>query len=197
MPRSMILAVTLLGVAASLALAADMVPTPGSNVRFPTPVDVTLNGKPVKFVLTGTALRSKYFVSVYAIGGYVQEGSGVKSPEDLASFDGFKRLELVMERDVSGKDMADAFQSAIRLNYPVPSYNAEMAQLNEAVRALNLTRGDHVWLTHLPGVGLHVALAGKSEMIIRNPAFTKAVWDIYLGRTNLGNEIKRGLVSRL
>jgi hypothetical protein len=58
-------------------------------------------------------------------------------------------------------------------------------------------KGDHIFLTHLPGVGLHVSRAGKADFTIRNPAFTRAVWDIYLGRNNLGEGIKRGLVSRL
>jgi hypothetical protein len=38
---------------------------------------------------------------------------------------------------------------------------------------------------------------GKKDVFIANPAFSKAVWDIYFGKNNVGEDVKRGLVSRL
>ena len=54
---------------------------------------------------------------------------------------------------------------------------------------------DRVWLTNVPGVGLCIKLEGKTEILIQNPQFSRAFWDIYLGRNNLGEDIKKGLVS--
>ena len=54
-----------------------------------------------------------------------------------------------------------------------------------------------MWLTHVPGTGLHVLLVGKNGRYIKNPRFARAVWDIYFGPNNLGDPIKKGLTSRL
>jgi hypothetical protein len=157
----------------------------------------TVNDKPVKLLLTGTAMREKYFLNVYALAGYVQEGAGVRNAEELAAADVPKQLHLVMERNVDGKDMAEAFVTAIRANHPAPAFNDEVGMLVEKLRGDTARKGDHIYLTHLPGVGLEVKVAGRTEFVIRSPEFHRAVWDIYLGRNNLGEGIKKGLVSRL
>ena len=60
-----------------------------------------------------------------------------------------------------------------------------------------VAKGDHIYLSHVPGVGLHCRIIGKAEFVIKNPQFSRAVWDIYLGKNNLNEAIKKGLVSRL
>ena len=49
-------------------------------------------------VLTGAALRQKFYFNVYAVASYVQEGAKPRTPEELAAVNCPKRLELVMER---------------------------------------------------------------------------------------------------
>jgi hypothetical protein len=65
------------------------------------------------------------------------------------------------------------------------------------MRATTARKGEHIYLTHVPGIGLQVSAAGKADFLIKTPAFSKAVWDIYLGKKNLGEAIKKGLTSRL
>jgi hypothetical protein len=147
--------------------------------------------------LTGVAMRTKLFVNVYAIGSYVQEGVKVGSAEELAAVDCAKRLHLFMERTVDGKDLAEAFRAAIRMNYPEPAFNDEVATLVQHMQGTSAARGEHIALTHIPGVGLHCIVVGKTDFVIKNPRFSQAVWDIYLGKKNLGENIKKGLTSRL
>src|SRR5262245_57545023 len=106
--------------------ASDMVGVPGSNAAYPTTIDAVVAGKTVKLNLTGTALRTKVIVNVYAIGSYVQNGVSVRTAEELAAADCAKRLHLVMERTVDGKDLGEAFRSAIRLNHPEPEFTDEV-----------------------------------------------------------------------
>ncbi len=167
-----------------------------AGVRFPTALERQFGNTPVKMNLTGAAMRTKLFVNVYAIASYLQDGVPARNAEQLASADCPKCLQLVMLRDVGGKDIADAFFVAIRANYADPNFQTELAALHDMVKEDAVKRGDQIWLTHAPGVGLHIDLAGKS-FTIRNPAFSKAIWDIYLGKNNLGEPIKRGLTSRL
>jgi hypothetical protein len=197
MTRWKIVALAMVVAVTTTALAVELVGVRGSSTQFTTTMDWKVNDKPVKLLLTGVALRQKLFVNVYAIASYLQEGATAKSAEDLAAIDVPKQLHVVMERTVGGTDMADAFRTAIRMNYPEPILADEVNQLVEKMRGDTANKGDHIYLTHLPGVGLQVKMAGREDFLIRNPELSRAVWDIYLGRNNLGEGIKRGLTSRL
>jgi hypothetical protein len=193
--RTLAVALVLLGGAG--ALAAELVGVHGTSTQFTTTSDADVGGKPVKMVLTGAALRQKFFFNVYAIASYVQEGAAVHTPEELAAADCPKRLHLVMERTVEGKDLAEAFQTAIRANYPEPAFAQEMEELAQWMQGKTAQKGDQIFLTHIPNVGLHCNLAGKGDYLIKNAQFSRAVWDIYLGPNNVGDSVKQGLVSRL
>lgn len=177
--------------------AAELVGVPGSSTRYLSEIDIPVGGKPAKLWLTGTAMRSKVFVNVYALASYVQVGVSVKSADDIVAADCAKRLHLVMERTVDGKDMAEAFRTSIRANHPAPEFDDEVEMLVQHVRGNKASKGDNVYLTHVPGVGLQVSVAGKADFVIKNVAFSKAIWEIYLGKKNLGETIKKGLTSRL
>jgi hypothetical protein len=191
------LAILALGLGAAGVMAAEMVGIRGSRTQYVTEIDTTVDGKEVHMMLTGTALRTRFIVNVYTVGSYLKAGTEIKTPEDLAAADIPKRLHLIMERDVAGPDMAEAIKNSIRANYPEPAFNDELSNFLEQLKTMNLKKGDHVLLTHVPGVGLTANVAGKHDFIIKNPKFTKAVWDIYLGKKNLGDDIKTSLTSRL
>jgi hypothetical protein len=194
--RMLLVAVALvLGVAG--LVAGEMVGVPGSNAKFPSMTEIQVSDKPVRVVLTGTALRSRYWFNVYAIGSYVEAGVNVHSAEHLISLDCPKQLHLVMERDVDGKDMAEAFKTAIRLNHDEPEFADEIGTFTGPMLANGVKKGEHVYLTHVPKVGLRCGIGGRREFTIANPAFARAVWEIYFGQNNLGQEIKEGLMSRL
>ncbi len=198
--RNRLLAIALLCLAVGLAprmVVAENVGVEGTSTQFPNPVARNIGGKEVRLVVTGAAMRTKYLFQVYAIASYVQEGFRAPSAEALATADCAKQLHLVMERDVDGKDMADAFFGAIRMNYPAPAFQNELNNLMAYMKANPVRKGDQIFLTNVPGRGLHVVVAGKTEMMIENVGFAHAVWEIYLGRNNLGNDIKRGLTSRM
>lgn len=198
MTVSRIFSLSLLLLAALLSpTLADQVGVPGSSTTYSSTIQATVGGKSVKMALTGTAMRTKIIINVYAIGSYVQEGVSVRTAEDLAAANCAKRLSLVMERDVTGESLSDAFRAAIRMNYAEPTYRDEVEALVKFVRSTSMRKGEEILLTHVPGVGLHCNVAGKADFTVRNPAFSKAVWDIYLGQRNLGDAIKRGLTSRL
>jgi hypothetical protein len=179
------------------ASAAELIGVHGSSTHYTATMDVTIGDKPFHLVLTGVALRQKLFFNVYAIGSYVLEGAAVHTAEELAAIDRPKQLHLVMERDVGGGDIAEAFAVAIRQNYPTPYFNEEVNRLVEVMREIEFKKGDNIYLTHQPGVGLRCQVIGKGDFTIGNPDFSRAVWDIYLGKNNIGDGIKKGLVSRL
>ena len=183
--------------AGGLAVAGEMVGVVGSSTRYPTPIELSVTGKPVRMVLTGAALRRRAIISVYTVASYLQDGVRVGGAEQLIDADAVKALHLVMERDVSGADMADAIRTGIRLNHPADAFAAELGKFEAVLKGLSLTKGQHVLLTAIPKVGVRCQAFGKADVVIESPAFARAVWEIYFGRNNLGEPIKAGLTSRL
>jgi hypothetical protein len=196
--RRWVLVLAVLGLSGAVLLAGETAGVSGSSTQYPTAVEATVNDKPVKLTLTGVALRKRLVFNVYTIGSYVQEGSGVRTAEQLEAADVPKQLDLTMERDIDGADLASAFKDAIRLNYQSPAFESEVNNLEAFLKSMAVKRGDQLKLTHVPGVGFHgVLVGGNKEVFIKNPNFSRAVWSIYLGENNIGAEIKQALVSRL
>ncbi len=179
------------------ARAGETVGVDGSDTTYETAIECTVAGKPVKMALTGAALRKRVVFKVYTVGSYVEAGAGVRSAEALAGADVPKQLHLVMQRDVDGKDMAEAVEKAIHNARGAGAFAEELKALSETMKALELKKGDHVRLTNVPNKGLECDVAGKKQLLIENGDFSRAVWEIYLGKKNIDDDIKKALVSRL
>jgi ferredoxin-fold anticodon binding domain-containing protein len=179
----------------STKLTGDEVEVSGN--KYPVSIVSKVGDKEVKLTLTGVAQRKKAFFKVYTIGSYVEEGVAVHSAEELAHKDCAKQMHLIMQRDVDGESMANAFIEGIRLNYPEPKFAEQCKSLLDFMKSKGLKTGDHVWLTHVTGVGFICRMPGDKEVLIKDVAFAQAIWDIYLGNKNIGDEIKAGLTSRL
>jgi hypothetical protein len=177
--------------------AAEQVGVAGSSAKYDVNIVTQVGDKETRLVLTGTALRRKFFVNVYTVASYLQEGRKVRSAEELAAADYAKQLHVTLERDVSGKDIFDAFREGVLANHPKDDFSGELQALSEFLKMHSVKQGEHVFLTHIPGVGLAINIADKAECRIENVAFARAIWDIYFGAHNLGNDIRRGLTSRL
>jgi hypothetical protein len=191
------LAVAAVALVGGLASASDTVEVSGSSTRYLTAIEVPVAGQPTRLVLTGAALRKKTIFSVYTVASYVQQGTAARNAEQLVSAEAVKVLHLVMERDVDGKDMAEAIRTGIRLNHPANAFGTELSKVDQWLQARNLRKGQHVILTAIPKGGLRCQVTGTTDLVVDNPMFARAVWEIYLGRNNLGEPIKTALVARL
>jgi hypothetical protein len=179
------------------ARGGETVGVDGSDTKYDTQIECTVAGKPVKMALTGAALRKRVVFKVYTIGSYVEAGADVRSAEALAGADVPKQLHLVMERDVDGKDLAEAVEKAIHRSRGGGAFPEELKSLAETMKALELKKGDNIRLTNVPKKGIECDVAGKKQLLIENSDFSKAVWEIYLGKKNIDDDIKKALVSRL
>lgn len=178
-------------------VTAETVSLSGSGVRFSTTTEYLANAKSNKMTLTGVAMRSKFLVNVYAIASYVQEGVKPKSSDELINADIYKQLNLVMERQVDGREMAASFKASVLLNHKEEEFPEELTLLHDLFKEIKVVKGDQVKLTHLPGIGIHCQVVDKIEVTIKSVAFSKAIWEIYFGKNNLGDSIKKGLLSKL
>ena len=167
------------------------------DARFASSITSQIGGKTVRLVLTGTAVRTKYLFTVYTIGSYVQEGTKVRDAERLARVQVPKQLHLIFERDVDGDTLTKSFREAIAMSHPAPAFNPELAKLEQLLRPHPVKKGDHIWLTYIPDVGLACQVTGQPSRIVGGVEFARAAWEVYLGPKNLGVAIKSGLSSRL
>lgn len=178
------------------AAFAERVSVVGSQIRFENEIEREIRRQRQTYRLTGTALREYGWFNVYALGSYLATGQSANSAQELASIDAPKCLHLVLERDVSGADMSKAMSTMITANHH-HEFSDEKQRLESFIRTRPVRRGENVWITHVKGEGTEVAIANDTPLFIANPRFSVAIWNIYLGPRNLGENIKRGLVSRL
>ncbi len=182
---------------AMIAAATAAAEKASSDPRFSPTIATRIGGQPVRLVLTGTAVRTKYMLSVYSIGSYVEEGVKVRDAAELIGIAAPKQLHLIFERSVAGATIAESFREAIGMNHPAPAFTDELSQLEQYFRAYSAQPGDHIWLTSIPGAGFACQFAEHPALFIKNVAFAQAAWEVYLGRKNLGTAIQSGLTSRL
>ena len=96
----------MMAVAAAAVIAAgaradgDTVATPESEVRFPIRTEITVGYRPVRLVLTGTAMRKAHGINVYAVASYIQEGSPAKTAEQIVAADVVRRYRATGKRAV-------------------------------------------------------------------------------------------------
>jgi len=184
-------------VATATASAEEkMVTAPGTKVEYPVTITESVGDKPISMRLTGAGLCTKAIFSVYAVASYVADAATVKSPAELAAADVPKRLHLVMEREVAGKDMSENIRAGIAGNHP-GEFAEELKALDDYCKKLTLKKGQHIRLTHTPGVGLTALIGQDQALEIPNVKFAVAIWEIYFGKKPLNDKLKKQLASRM
>lgn len=168
----------------------------GADTRYPAEIEKNIGGKDYKLTLTGETLVKRSIFKLYTIASYVQADVNVHSAAEIVSKDCAKQLHLVMERQINGQDMAASFVDAISLNYPGPKFAEQKKQLLDFMKNQVLKKGDHVYLTHVPSVGFECVMP-KGKILIKDVGFAQAIWEIYLGKINIGEEYKAALISKL
>lgn len=185
------------GALVATAPAADPVPVKGSQVTYPPSVEVPVKDRNVKLGLTGVGLRTRVGLRVYAVASYVQDGTPVRTAEDVVKADAVRMLHLVMERTVEPADFIGAIKDAMAKSYPADKFAAEFKQLTEAVGDTAAKKGDHVTLLSVPGAGVRVRLADKVDVTVKGADFARALWEVYLGPKPVDEVLKKGLVGML
>jgi hypothetical protein len=195
--------VTRLALAAAVAVLsvtvvwAESIGVEGTSTEYSTKIETKVGDKTVKMDLTGVGLRKRVLFKVYTIGSYIESGAKAHSADDVIGADCAKQLHLVMERDVDGKEMAEAVEKAIHKSRGEDAFANELKALATTMRELELKKGDNIRLTNLPKKGLECDVVGKKIVLIENADFAKAIWEIYLGKKCIDDNLKKALLSRL
>lgn len=193
------IAIALLLITVATAPAHDAVAVPGTDLAFVPRVQQTAHGKKVDLCITGTALRTKTLlnVKVYGMASYAQDVSAIKTGEDLAAAEQVKLLHLIMERKVSGTDFVNAFRDAVGSDRANGEFAAEFAKLKEVVGNASADKGDHVLLLYVPDAGTRIRIGDAVDATIPGQAFGRAIWETYLGKKPIDDDIKKNLMRQI
>jgi hypothetical protein len=193
--KTAVFVLSLAALSAATPAPADVV-EPRTKVSFPERRD--------GMTLLGTGVRTKTFlkVKVYAIGFYVSDTAlagrlakfrgRTTSPDfyrELVTGDFPKEVVMTFVREATAEQVRDAFYESLpgvdraRLDVFSSHFGAPHA-------------GDTYVVRWAPGGVLEFTAKGQAKPPINDPAFTTAVFAIWLGEKPIQEDIKRDLVSR-
>ena len=180
----------LLGMCLSLSLSGSSASAAEiSGVRLPD--QVTLEGKTLK--LNGTGLRQATIlkINVYAAGLYLENPSNV---EAVANSDQLKSIEMVFMREVSAKQMAEAFQEGFEKNCV-----ADCARLKPDIGKLqglmkDMKKGDAMAFHFLPD-RVDVMIRGQKAGSIGDKGFSQQLIRCWIGKSPPNAGLKEGLLG--
>ena len=178
---------SVLALSAGGAIAAEI-----GGVKLPD--QVTLEGRTLK--LNGAGIRAAKILltfNVYAAGLYLE--NQIHDGDAIASSDQLKSIQMVFMRDVSGKQMADAFQEGFEKNCV-----AGCAELKPSIGKLqgllkDMKKGETMAYHFLPN-GVELVIRGQKAGTIGDKAFTRQLIRCWIGKNPPNPELKEGLVGK-
>jgi Chalcone isomerase-like len=183
----------LLGVSALAALAlsnSDASAAEISGVKLPD--QVTVAGKSLK--LNGAGLRQATIlkINVYAAGLYLENSSS--DGEAIANSDQTKSIEMVLMRDVTAKQMAEAFSEGFEKNCV-----AGCAELKPNITKLqgflkDMKKGDSMAF-HFSSAGVDVMIRGQKVGSVGDKAFSHQLIRCWIGKNPPNAGLKEGLLG--
>lgn len=181
-----IIVIAALAFGAHLATAAEI-----SGVKLPD--QVTIQGKTLK--LNGLGLRQATFLKFNAYAGGLYLESLMHDAEAIANSDQAKSIEIVFMRDVSAKQMADAFQEGFDKNCI-----AGCAELKPNIPKLqgllkDMKKGEMLAF-HFLSEGVEVMIRGQKAGKVGDKAFSHQLIRVWIGKNPPNPELKDGLVGK-
>src|SRR5437763_571828 len=169
---TLLLGATLLSLGGGNGLAAEI-----SGVKLPD--QVTVQSKTLK--LNGTGLRQAtiLMINVYAAGLYLE--NGMHEADAIATSDQIKSIQMVFMRDVTGKQMAEAFQDGFDKNCV-----ADCARLKPDIGKLqgmlkDMKKGETMAF-HFLADGVAVMIGGQKSGSIGDKAFSRQLIRCWIGK---------------
>jgi hypothetical protein len=156
----------------------------------------TVAGQPLQ--LNGAGVRVKVIVDVYAAGLYV--GKRDASPQIVLSQPGAKSMQIVLLRDLTGEDFADAMIKGFLKNNSEAEVARFQGRLDELRKTMvsfgTVKKGTAIQLNLVPGAGIRTLVDGAQKgSDIQGDDFYAALLKIWLGNKPVDDDLKTGLLT--
>jgi len=148
--------------------------------------------------LNGAGVRVKVVVDVYAAGLYLPRKDATEA--GVVNMPGPKSMHVVLLRDLTGEDFADAMVKGFRKNNS-DSDNAKFLPRIEAIRDTMLTfgsvkKGTSIHIDFVPGAGTRALIGGVQKgSDIPGEDFYAALLKIWLGHHPVDAGLKEDLLG--
>lgn len=148
-------------------------------------------------VLSGSGLRTKFFIKVYVASLYL--GKKESEVESILIDAGAKRMSFHLLRDVSGKQVLDGINEAI-----LPNNSEEEMKVLEArlykfsgffKSVPEIKEGEVVNLDYLPELGTVVTINNVEKGRIEGADFYRAMLKIWIGKRPVQASLKKSILG--
>ncbi|HET7774435.1 MAG TPA: chalcone isomerase family protein [Burkholderiaceae bacterium] len=160
------------------------------------PDQVSVAGQ--SLVLNGAGMRSRFGFKVYVGALYLPRKTG--NPGDIYASKGAKRVQLSIVRDLSAKDLGEAFLKGVRENLTpeeLQKVSTQIVQFGQIFATIPGAKpGDVVTLDYIPSRGTVVTAAGKEQAPIPGDDFFDAVLKIWLGNKPVQADLKEAMLGK-
>jgi len=185
MKKSILAGLIVVSVAAT-ALAAKL-----AEVSMPDTASVS--GKTLK--LNGLGLRTKLFFKIYVAGLYLE----TPTHDDTQAVNSEETKRVVMHflyKKVTKKQLVDAWEEGFQDNSPadLEKVKKEIAQFESWMT--DLTAGQEMTFTYVPGIGTAVEVAGQSKGTIPGIDFMRCLFRVWLGVHPPTGDLKSGMLGK-
>ncbi len=159
---------------------------------FPRQVSFTENGKEYHLKITGVATRKKFFVKVYNVAHYLQEGASNKNGDKFALIlqdDLAKQLTLKWMHTATVAQVADGYQESFKNVFSEEQLARLKGQIGTFVQFFNrdVQKGDEQIIRWLPGGTIEVLINGTRAGQLSDKEFAIGLWSIWFGPKSVVN----------
>jgi hypothetical protein len=145
-------------------------------------------------LLNGLGLRSEFMVKIYVAGLYLEQKSS--DSDAIIKTSTSKRIVMQFIHGVSKDQLVDSFAESLTNNSPDATNNLK-ADTDLLLGALESVKsGDQMVFTFLPDAGTTFTLNGHVKLTIADPAFSTAVFSVWLGPRPPTALVKKGLLGQ-
>lgn len=175
-----------------LTLHADEIRDNATGTVFPSEVSFEYGGKDYHLQATGVATRKKFFVAVYSVASYLEQGpkggSGDKFQEFMQDYKA-KQLSFAWLRNVNADKVRETYQESFKNAVSGSEYSQLQNDINKYIRFFNrdFQKGDEQIIRWIPGGNVEVIINGETVGSINNPDFARALWKIWFGEKSVVN----------
>jgi Chalcone isomerase-like len=181
---------SLLAVAASVSIAAVEV----AGIKFED--TVSANGQ--ELTLNGAGVRSRFMVKVYAAGLYVSQKSS--NGKAIVEAKTARRVQMVMLRDLSADQLADALKDGIDNNASqaeLDAIKAEIESLLNIMRGMKEAKKTQVIALDFSADGkTTVSVNGTARGNVASEPLQRALLKIWLGDKPIQNDLKSAMLGQ-
>lgn len=187
---SLLMAFIFCGSAFSL-YAKDEVQNVASGLSFDKTVSFEADGKKYDLNLTGTALRKKFFVKVYAVGSYLQDGPVLTGDkfDQIINSDRAKQLTLKWLRGATPEQIQNGYYDSFKATVSDEDQKTLESDFKAFVAFFKAPakKGDEHVLRFIPGGTVEVDINGSKVGAIKNAKLSKDLLGFWFGPKSVVN----------